>query len=736
MHGPEGDDEEEDGSGLDDVAAQRIQGDGGLENLEEEEEEEDLMHDSRNDCDSVYERGMSDAGGASSSAAAGPEDDDEEEEEEEGGKEGDGERKEREGRDDAGEEGGAQEDGGNEDAGGGGVKRKDDKRDGKTDRAERKVEEEFNPYRDPGDVMKFWHDRLDMVQDDIIESDNDGGGDDSGDEVGGDDVDGSGRFEYTNGSDGTTQVLGPQFDKSQLQEFPKKEEEQSNDNGDEFKGEEDRVGGEEGEQDGESDGDASGEDVGEENDNDNDEKNKKNKKNKKSREREKIERNDDGDGDADKARSKEEKSGGGDRKEQAKTASSRDDDNVKKKRKGEDEEEGRKIASDDEGEEEDDDCMNLDEIEGVGGGSELGDASNSDSNSSSSAEDADKGTSFAVTNLANESEEDYFSDTYKGVGMIDKLRLDAGSRSGSPSIDSGSASISNMKTWRSISSRTLNVSRRLCEKLRLALEPTIATKMTGEHRTGKRINMKKIVGYVASGYRKDKIWMRRRKPAKRDYKIVLAVDDSESMVKGNANVSALECVSVLTSAIGTLEAGDVSVCKFGETVNFVHDFGSSFGDASGANVVKEFTFRQRRTRVLECVESCFDKILSSHAASSSSSARSNPCSSILFLISDGKVERDDRSVIRDRVRKMGEMGVLVVAVIVDATGGTGGEGKGGKDSGVLNCREVAFDGNGKPVITMFMDKFPFPFYAIVKNVEDIPEVVGDSVKQWIETVGV
>ena len=51
MHGPEGDDEEEDGSGLDDVAAQRIQGDGGLENLEEEEEE-DLMNDSRNDCDS------------------------------------------------------------------------------------------------------------------------------------------------------------------------------------------------------------------------------------------------------------------------------------------------------------------------------------------------------------------------------------------------------------------------------------------------------------------------------------------------------------------------------------------------------------------------------------------------------------------------------------------------------------------------------------------------------------
>lgn len=62
---------------------------------------------------------------------------------------------------------------------------------------------------------------------------------------------------------------------------------------------------------------------------------------------------------------------------------------------------------------------------------------------------------------------------------------------------------------------------RLCEQLRLVLEPTLATRLQGDYRTGKRINMRRVVGYVASGFRKDKIWLRRTKPAKRDYQVIM-----------------------------------------------------------------------------------------------------------------------------------------------------------------------------------------------------------------------
>lgn len=51
----------------------------------------------------------------------------------------------------------------------------------------------------------------------------------------------------------------------------------------------------------------------------------------------------------------------------------------------------------------------------------------------------------------------------------------------------------------------------------------------GDYRTGKRLNMRRLVAYIASDYRKNRIWMRRTKKAQRNYQICLAVDDSASM---------------------------------------------------------------------------------------------------------------------------------------------------------------------------------------------------------------
>lgn len=42
--------------------------------------------------------------------------------------------------------------------------------------------------------------------------------------------------------------------------------------------------------------------------------------------------------------------------------------------------------------------------------------------------------------------------------------------------------------------------------------------------------MRKVIPYIASQFRKDKIWLRRTKPSKRQYQICLAIDDSSSMV--------------------------------------------------------------------------------------------------------------------------------------------------------------------------------------------------------------
>ena len=56
----------------------------------------------------------------------------------------------------------------------------------------------------------------------------------------------------------------------------------------------------------------------------------------------------------------------------------------------------------------------------------------------------------------------------------------------------------------------------------------------GDYRTGKRLNMRKVIPYIASQFRKDKIWLRRTKPSKRQYQIMLAIDDSSSMVDNHS----------------------------------------------------------------------------------------------------------------------------------------------------------------------------------------------------------
>lgn len=57
--------------------------------------------------------------------------------------------------------------------------------------------------------------------------------------------------------------------------------------------------------------------------------------------------------------------------------------------------------------------------------------------------------------------------------------------------------------------------------------------------------MRKIIPYIASQYRKDKIWLRRTKPSKREYQIMLALDDSGSMADNHSKKLAFESLILL-----------------------------------------------------------------------------------------------------------------------------------------------------------------------------------------------
>lgn len=87
----------------------------------------------------------------------------------------------------------------------------------------------------------------------------------------------------------------------------------------------------------------------------------------------------------------------------------------------------------------------------------------------------------------------------------------------------------NKEVWAKLENSLRDKASYLAEELRAIFKPTKIAGMKGDYRTGKRLNMRKVIGYVASNYRKDKIWLRRSDPSQKDYQIILGIDDSLSM---------------------------------------------------------------------------------------------------------------------------------------------------------------------------------------------------------------
>ena len=85
--------------------------------------------------------------------------------------------------------------------------------------------------------------------------------------------------------------------------------------------------------------------------------------------------------------------------------------------------------------------------------------------------------------------------------------------------------------------------------------------LKGDYRTGKKLNMKKIIPYIASNYRKDKIWLRKSEPEEKDYKILIGVDNSLSMQEKNVGKLALYSLSILSRAIQNAQIGELLISK-------------------------------------------------------------------------------------------------------------------------------------------------------------------------------
>ena len=300
------------------------------------------------------------------------------------------------------------------------------------------------------------------------------------------------------------------------------------------------------------------------------------------------------------------------------------------------------------------------------------------------------------------------------------------------------------KLWRMYESLTEDLSYVLCEQLRLILEPTLATRLKGDYRTGKRLNMKKIIPYIASEYTKDKIWLRRTRPSQREYQVFVVLDDSRSMAESHSIHLAYETLALVSKALSRLEVGDIGIAKFGETVDVLHGFNDGpFTDQAGVQAMSAFTFTQNATNVSALVEASLGILQAARESRSTGFSSTSDLWQLQIIISDGLCQ--DHEKLRALLRRAEEQCIVMVFIIIDSLHSkvtppnvnSISDAVGPLPNSILSMNQVAYksvDGRMELQMQRYMDTFPFDYYVILRDVEALPEVLSGTLKQFFERI--
>ncbi|KAL3008468.1 hypothetical protein AAZX31_07G033800 [Glycine max] len=277
--------------------------------------------------------------------------------------------------------------------------------------------------------------------------------------------------------------------------------------------------------------------------------------------------------------------------------------------------------------------------------------------------------------------------------------------------------------WRRFELSTTKLSHELTEQLRLVMEPTVASKLQGDYRTGKRINMKKVIPYIASDYSKDRIWLRRTRPNKRDYQVVIAVDDSHSMSENGCGDVAIEALVTVCRAVSQLEMGSLAVASFGTkgNIKLLHDFDKPFTGESGVKMISNLTFKQENTIADEPVVDLL-KYLTNKLDTAVAKARlpsgHNPLQQLVLIIADGRFV--EKKKLKQCVRDVSTGNRMVAFLLLDNS-----------QESIMDLKEVSVEG-GQTKIFKYMDSFPFPYYIVLRNIEALPRTLANLLRQWME----
>lgn len=296
--------------------------------------------------------------------------------------------------------------------------------------------------------------------------------------------------------------------------------------------------------------------------------------------------------------------------------------------------------------------------------------------------------------------------------------------------------------WSWLEGCTAPLAAALCEQLRTILEPTLKGRLQGFYRTGKRISMRRVIPFIASNYRRDKIWLRRTKPSKREYQIVVALDNSRSMKECGVGPIALQTLCTVCQALAQLEVGEYAVLAFGTSTPRVllplgagQPHTAAFGWEQARPLLSEFTFDEESADSHNRGLSDLMQKTSELFAERNGNSPGRPFCQVSLLISDG---RFNKAKVRAWVHAALSQQQLPLLIIVDSNAAptpagesAGAASSGGAHRSVFDLKAVSYEG-GKCNVVPYLQDFPFPYYVVVQDLQALPHVLSDVLKQWFE----
>jgi len=201
---------------------------------------------------------------------------------------------------------------------------------------------------------------------------------------------------------------------------------------------------------------------------------------------------------------------------------------------------------------------------------------------------------------------------------------------------------------------------------------------------------------------------------------------------------ALQTLCVICQSLAQLEVGEYAVLAFGSAKPEVllplgtgQSHAAAFGWEQAAPLLAEFTFEEESIEshnrsfadMIELGSTMFDE---------RRSGPQRPFCQVMLIISDG---RFNKSKVRSWVHTALARQQLPLLVVVDSAAQepVDGKPKSSKSRSVFDIKQVSYEG-GKCNVVPYLQDFPFPYYVVVQDLQSLPSILSDVLKQWFEMV--